>query len=161
MLNLARWRFAAGMLLVTAPCSPAGGQSANDLQLAAGQHVRIATHDGGTFAGYVRATTDIGIRLRVSSFTADSVVTIPRSEIDHAFVAVPQDFSARNAVIGGVVGLAAGALTGLALNKRGPCRYPGECWHIDFAPLLSGLGFGVGMIAGSLERPDAWVPVKP
>lgn len=139
----------------------ATAQTAGNLRLGAGQHVRIATHDGATLSGYVRATTDTSIRLRVRGFADDSIVSVARAAIVHAEVAELQDYSERKALIGGVAGLATGALVAWALNRSESCSVPGECVRIDFLPLTSALGFAAGLLLGWFQRPSSWVTVMP
>jgi hypothetical protein len=157
MLNRSHWRIVARIMLVAVPLPVAVAQSAGALRLGVGQQVRIATRDGAALAGNVRAASDTNLRLRVRGFAGDSIVIIAREEIDHAEVAVPQDYSEQRALIGGVAGFAIGALAGLALNKSESCQARGECWKIDFFPLASTLGFTAGLLAGWFHRPDTWV----
>lgn len=151
-------------MLTSAVCRTASSQAVLDARLGAGQHVHIATRDSATFDGYISSATDAHVTVRMHGPAGDSIISVRRADIAHAEVAVPQANSFRNALIGGVIGLAVASLAEVALDGRRYCGHAGQAGcgvQIDFGPLVRVVGTTTGLLVGWFERPKAWVPVVP
>ena len=135
-----------------------------DTRLGAGQHVHIATRDSATFDGYIRSATDAHVTVRMHRPAGDSIISVSRADIAHAEVAVPQANSFRNALIGGVIGLAVASLAEVALDEQRYCGHAGQAGcgvQIDFGPLIRVVGMTTGLVVGWLERPQRWMRASP
>ena len=94
----------------------------------------------------------------------DRIISVRRATIANAEVAVPRANSFRNALTGGVIGLAVASLAEVALDGRRYCGHAGQAGcgvQIGFGPLVRVVGMSTGLVVGWFERLQKWMPASP
>jgi hypothetical protein len=166
-MSVVLWRLAKLLIALAVAPYVANGQVASELGVRPGAPLRVYPREGPVCESFFVSATPLALRMRDTCGTSDSAV--PWDGLARVDALVPRGPSAGRIVGGALIGGASTLLliigTGLVTNEVADCQWDqGNCpvlGVVAAAPVLIGIGTGVGAIIGYRSRPRRWITVWP
>ena len=165
----APWRLAIHVLaLASAPLS-ASAQLTPDVDLRPGTPLMVYSRDEPRRQSVFESADSTVLRVRGGCATCAGATAIPWTDLTRVDAFIPGRPSAGRVLVGGLAGatgtfvLLVGAA--LAMEAVAPCHWDtpyGSCPALGIvvaAPVLIGVGTGIGVMIGYRRRPKRWVNV--
>jgi hypothetical protein len=161
-------RFPLAMVLSLVVAAPVAAQSADTLAVPAGTELHIATRSRrGSVSGTLRHQTSDGFVLSrdCRSCAADSIISW--SDLQTVDARIGRTHSAKSALVGAGLGLAAGTVIGALVTRRDVASCERQPQHemcglaVLMVPVGSLIGLVNGLITGVSIGTERWVPIWP